>query len=204
MSLILDALRKSERTRQQSLTGRLGAGEPPPAPARSALPWLTLLGVLLFVNAIALTMLIWHGDKRTAAAPPPAAYHPIVRPLAEEAAPQAAGTAAAPAHTAPSSSATVLPPPAAAAPQPAPPVVAQNADTGVPRLDSLPADVRQTLPALHLDVLGYAVNPADRFVVINLQHYRIGDTTKEGAAVTDIAPDGVILDFHGTHFLLPP
>ena len=94
MSLILDALRKSERTRQQSLTGKLGAGETPPAPARLALPWTTLLGILLAVNAIVLAVFFWRSNAEDSAAPRPATsaaatYHPDVRPLSEEAQPTA-------------------------------------------------------------------------------------------------------------------
>jgi general secretion pathway protein B len=83
-------------------------------------------------------------------------------------------------------------------------VIAQNSSADIPTLDSLPADFRQSLPALHLDVHGYAEKPTDRFVVIDLQRYRIGDTLPAGAQVVDIVPQGVILEFHGTRFLLRP
>lgn len=214
MSLILDALRKSERTRQQSLTGRLGATDAPPGPARMAVPWATLLGILLVINAVVLAVFIWRGGEHSAAAPipvapatPPAAYHPDVRPLSEEAGPLPRA-----AQVAPPSTAAVQPAPAAPATNPAPapspstagPVLAQNADAGVPSLDTLPMEVRQTLPALHLDVLGYAMKPEDRFVVINFQRYRVGDTAAEGVKVANIVPGGAILEYHGTRFLLPP
>jgi len=41
-------------------------------------------------------------------------------------------------------------------------------------------------------------------LVIDLQRYRIGDTLPAGAQVVDIVPQGVILEFHGTRFLLRP
>ena len=213
MSLILDALRKSERTRQQSLTGQLGAAETPPGPGRMAVPWATLLIILLVSNAIVLAVFFWHSGGQAAvpaqpaAAASPSAYHPEVRPLSEEAgtppesvaaaAPQAAAVQPAAAATTPASSAS----PSA---QTAGPVVAQNADAGVPSLDTLPMELRQTLPTLHLDVLGYAMKPEDRFVVINFQRYRVGDTTAESVRVTDIVPGGAVLEYHGTRFLLPP
>lgn len=199
MSLILDALRKSERTRQQSLTGQLGAGETAPPPARFALPWTTVLGLLLLVNALALGLFFWRGDREPGATPAApqaqaAPYHPEVRPLSGEAAspiespaPQAAAAAPAPAAVPPSA-----------------PVIAQNSSADLPRYDSLPPDLRQTLPSLHLDVHGYAAEPAQRFVVINLQRYRIGDSVAGGVKVVDIVPQGVILESNGTRFLLPP
>ena len=83
-------------------------------------------------------------------------------------------------------------------------MIAQNSSADLPAYDSLPADFRQSLPALHLDVHGYAEKPGERFVVINLQRYRIGDSLPEGVQVVDIVPQGVVLEFHGTRFLLPP
>lgn len=206
MSLILDALRKSERTRQQSLTGQLGAGEAPPPPARLTLPWTTVLGVLLLVNAAVLAVFFWRSDReapaQASAAPvqtQTVPYRPEVRPLSGEApapSPSESGTAAA-------VTPAVTPHAAAAAAAPAT-VVAQNGSADLPSYDSLPAEVRQSLPALHLDVHGYAPEPAQRFVVINLQRYRIGDSVAGGAKLVDIVPQGAILEFNGTRFLLPP
>mgnify|MGYP004705610409 FL=1 len=54
MSLILDALRKSERTRQQTLAGQVSTADTAPARARIPVPWATLIGLLLVTNAIVL------------------------------------------------------------------------------------------------------------------------------------------------------
>jgi general secretion pathway protein B len=200
MSLILDALRKSERTRQQSLTGRLGAADAPPSVSRMPVPWITLLGLVLLINAVVLAVLFWPRSAPSVAevaAPVPAAtaqpYRPEVRPLADEAgtrAPEASQPAA-------------IAPQAAAPASQAAPVIAQNSSADVPTLDGLPLDFRQSLPTLHMDVHAYATRPADRFVVINLRRYAIGDNLPEGPRVVDIVPQGVILEFHGTRFLLP-
>jgi general secretion pathway protein B len=196
MSLILDALRKSEHSRQQSLTGRLGTTEVPPAPGRAAVPWVAIIGLLLLVNAAALVVLFWRGAAPPAVtaaptatpAPAPVSQHPAVRPLAAEA-PAAASPAPA------------LVPTLTALPQAASTAAAAPAE--VPNLDSLPADFQHSLPALHLDVHAYVDKPAERFVIINLQRYRIGDTLAEGPRVVDILPQGVVLEYRGTTFLLP-
>ncbi len=208
MSLILDALRKSERTRQQSLTGQLGAGETPPPPARLTLPWTTLLGILLLVNAVVLGLFFWRSDRGTAAPQATAAaavqaqaapYRPEVRPLSGEA--PAAPVLGDAARVTAASAAPAPAPVAASAGQA---VVAQNGSADLPSYDSLSQELKQSLPALHLDVHGYAEKPADRFVVINLQRYRVGDGLAGGGKVVDIVPQGVILEFNGTRFLLPP
>lgn len=203
MSLILDALRKSERTRQQSLSAQLGAGETPAAPGRLPIPWVPLLAVLLLLNG-ALLWLFWpRGEPAlapNAAAPAmPAHYRPAVRPLSGETQSMDEHIPVIP----PPPVSRMTPPgnPSVAAPQQAlaPPTVGN-----VESLDSLPADVRASLPALHLDVLGYAPRPAERFVVINLRRYAAGDTLSEGPRLLDIVAGGAVLQYHGTTFLLPP
>lgn len=220
MSLILDALRKSERTRQQSLTGQLGAGETPPAPARMTLPWTTLIGILLVVNAVALAVLFWRNGSDKSAAPAQAAaplpqvttpYRPEVRSLADEAgAPAESAERPLPKAATPQANPNVAITPTlqsgnqtAPAPQAAAPAPAQSLGTP-PTLDSLPADVRQGLPALHLDVLGYAPDPKQRFVVINLQRYAVGDSLPDGEQLLDITREGAVLEYHSTRFLLTP
>jgi len=206
MSLILDALRKSERTRQQSLTGQLGAGETPAGPSRLPVPWLPIIAAIVVVNALLLVFL-WPRREAPAQAPvaPVAAmtpaYHPAVRSLAGEAVgPEQASTPAAPAS--PISPAADIP---SAAPRPPAPTVDVSRGLGAAQsLDELPPDFRQSLPRLHMDVHGYAAKPADRFVVINLKSYRIGDTLAEGPVLKDIVPQGAVLEFHGVTFLLPP
>ena len=203
MSLILDALRKSERSRQQSLTGRLGSTTTPPVRSRLPVPWATLLALLLLVNAAVLGVLFL-GPRPTPApemmANVPvtalaADYHPNVRPLSEEVSASDQGTSRPAAVSAtPAGEANV--------PLAAEPVVAANA-AALPTYDSLTPDQRQGVPALHLDVHAYAQDPAQRFVVINLKRYRVGDALTEGPTLKDIVPLGAVLEYHGVVFLLP-
>jgi general secretion pathway protein B len=72
-----------------------------------------------------------------------------------------------------------------------------------PPLDTLPLAFQQSLPALNLDVHSFSTNPAERFVVINMQRYQAGDTLKDGPKVIRIVPNGVVLEYHGQEFLLP-
>lgn len=210
MSLILDALRKSERTRQQSLTGQLGAGEVPTSLSRLPVPWVPLVGALLLMNAM-LLWFFWPHAASTPAIPtastpaaPAAPYRPTVRPLASEIGP---GDETVPVLPVPGPVSKVAPPgnPSLAAAMPAevPPVRHYGNQPAVQGIDSLPADLRQALPALHLDVHAYAKDPAERFVVINLQRYHIGDLLAEGPKLVDILPQGAVLEFRGATFLLP-
>lgn len=203
MSLILDALRKSERVRHQSLTGQLSAGETPAGPGRLPVPWVTLIAAILVVNAL-LLFFFW---PRTAPAPAPTvnapalpqSYRPSVRPLAQETddvvTPQTPARSSAPAAA-----------PQVLSAQPAPSVQIAPAAANTASLqtfDGLPLELRSALPALHMDVHGYATRPAERFVVINLKQYHIGDSVAEGLTLKDIVPQGAVLDYRGTVFLLP-
>ncbi|HEX5207450.1 MAG TPA: general secretion pathway protein GspB [Steroidobacteraceae bacterium] len=59
------------------------------------------------------------------------------------------------------------------------------------------------LPELHLDLHVYADRPQDRFAMINMHRVTEGDSLPNGVQVAAIRPDGVVLSYHGTRFLLP-
>lgn len=230
MSLILDALRKSERSRQETLTGQVGTVTTP-ARTRLPVPWATLIGILLIANALVLGVILWRGHtasvtpipELTKPAPsatvPASPYRPAIRSLAEEAAavnntgaaPATPAAIAAPVNAVTSAASGTKPPKAtvpasprqAAAPQTAPAGTASFPANSAPALATLPIAFQESLPPLHLDVHSYARNPAERFVVINMQRYQAGDTLKEGPKVIAIVPDGVILEYQGHQFLLP-
>jgi general secretion pathway protein B len=59
------------------------------------------------------------------------------------------------------------------------------------------------LPDLHLDLHVFADRPQDRFVMINMHRLGEGDSLPGGVRVEAIRPDGVVLSYRGTRFLLP-
>ena len=83
------------------------------------------------------------------------------------------------------------------------PSTVTESPASAPLLSSLPEAFQQSLPKLQMEVHSYAADPADRFVVINMQRYVAGDTLKEGPHVIAVTSDGVILDYRGTRFMLP-
>ena len=64
------------------------------------------------------------------------------------------------------------------------------------------AELGGSLPELRLDLHVYAANPAERYAFINMHKVHEGDITPEGVQVKEITRDGVVLDYHGTEFLL--
>jgi len=217
MSLILEALRKSERARQQTLSGQVSSVTPTLSHTRLPTPWVTLLGLVLVLNAVVLGFLLWRANQPPAGTPvvpaPVAAKASAdtdragLRSLAEEAAASepvaqpsavaasAANKTAVPAMTTPASQTVTH------ASQQA--VAIQQSPASVPLLSTLPEAFQQSLPRLQIEVHSYSDKPADRFVIINMQRYVAGDTLKEGPKVIAVTADGVILDYNGTRFLLP-
>jgi hypothetical protein len=59
------------------------------------------------------------------------------------------------------------------------------------------------IPQLRLDLHAYAARPQDRWVMINMHKMHEGDTMPEGVRVDSITPDGAVLSYHGSSFLLP-
>lgn len=73
---------------------------------------------------------------------------------------------------------------------------------GVPLYQELATQQGASLPQLRLDLHVYAAVPSQRFVMINMRKLREGDSTPEGARVEAITPDGAVLSFNGSRFLL--
>lgn len=72
----------------------------------------------------------------------------------------------------------------------------------LPRYQDLAATPGLSLPRLHLDLHVYDANPRKRYVMINMQTLRQGDSLPDGVAVVSIRPDGVVLSYEGRQFLL--
>lgn len=89
---------------------------------------------------------------------------------------------------------------------PAAPVTAATpASTGddVPTYHELPFAVRRDIPALALTLHMYSDDPERRFAIINGVRVRDGQPIEGGVDVREIRPNGVVIRFKDTDFLLP-
>jgi general secretion pathway protein B len=77
-------------------------------------------------------------------------------------------------------------------------VTAQRAGS-IPSRDEVLAQGTQ-LPDLRLDLHVYAVDPAQRFVFINMRKLREGEMLPDGVRVDKITPTGAQLSYRGTRF----
>lgn len=213
MSFILDALKKSETERQ-----RHGSAEFATVPSSRAAPspprWLWALVLLLLVNLVVLAGILLR-DEPVAANPPASAAVAAGEPV-ETVTPSfetriADARSRQPAQATPGPVVEVAP--STPEPEPAEDVVTQApiprpAETTpvpltLPTLNQVRAGGILSLPDLHLDIHVYSDTPADRFVFVNMTKHRENSRLASGPLVEQITPEGVVLDYQGTRFLLP-
>jgi len=218
MSFILDALKKSESERQNKRAAAI-SDVPVASSRRVTGRWLWLIGALLAVNALVLTALLLRPTEPQAIgtqAPPepePAAARATTEPPALQAtlarAPDSAAARkpdpepepepeqkpAAPVATQEPGAAPVAVAPAPARPQPRPTETLLT-------FQEARARGAVDIPDLHIDLHVFSESPADRFVFINMNQYRESSVLSEGPELLEITPEGVVLEYRGTTFLL--
>ena len=79
--------------------------------------------------------------------------------------------------------------------------VKRGTDAGVPLYAQLTATPGTQLPQLRLDLHAYAERAENRWVLINMHKLHEGESL-EGVRVEHITPDGAVLSYQGSQFLL--
>lgn len=209
MSLILEALRKSEAERRRGVAPDVAMELPPlPAPRSRALPaWLW--PVLVLAGMAVLAAWLWSQRGTTgevdridpvaaAPAPPPAEVpdQPVViaRPAAPRVVPPSVASPVGAAPVVPSPDPVAVPPPVE---QPrAPPAAPPVAKTDVADIDAVP------MPPVKLSMHIWDESPARRFVILDGQ--RMGEGDRNGdLRVVAIERDGVIVERNGARARVP-
>jgi general secretion pathway protein B len=80
--------------------------------------------------------------------------------------------------------------------------VTRGTEAGLPSYQDAAAAPGAGMPQLKLDLNAYNADPASRFVFINMTKLREGDSLPEGVRVESITPDGPVLSFRGSRFVL--
>lgn len=199
MSFILDALKKSEeeRLRQQN-----------PSTLPTALPrshgrtpaWVWALLCLLVVNLVVLAVVLLNPR----AGVPTIAATPVV--VAAAAAPTETITKAAPSapklngvdeEAAPDSQGSGIA--TQSTPVTTPPSLPASVPASVPTRDQQLA-AGANLPPATLNLHVFDADRTKRFVLLNGERLREGDTNRDGLTVVTITPEGVVLSFGAASF----
>jgi general secretion pathway protein B len=207
MSLILEALRKSEVERRRGVApDLLQAAAPAAVVRRPALPTLAYPAVaLVLVAAVLLALAWWRRGAPAPTEPPPEIVATSNAPAAVPALPPVAHLRAPTPRPEPPPDAIarapvqIQPPPTAPAPAPASPPAADAAP--VP-LSTLPPEQRKALPPLRLSMHLWNPDPARSVAIVDGQRVTRGDRVGD-AVVADITREGVVLDWNGEQVLVP-
>jgi general secretion pathway protein B len=228
MSYILEALRKSERERQQAQAPGMPALLHEARGIRQR-PWLWVIATLLVTVNVGLLAYVWLQRQQ----PAPVAATPAQAQTAPPAVPVVIPTTPPLSRNVPLSPEESDPPPAepvqhlpateriaeprqvleAPPARTLPAVPAHNIRSAPKReephlepaaLETQPK-TRQTAPPsdLKINVLAYSPDPAERFAIVNMHKYLAGDELPNGAVLQEIQADGLLLEQNGTTRLLP-
>ncbi len=206
MSFILDALKKSETERLRQDTPGF-SDVPGSTKEKSASHWIWIIVVLIGINLTVLVVMFMKPDLTqnpdpvipTAEAPSQPIRFPDTVAAAERSQPAATETRSGPDTTASAAVAEQGPAPQTTVDYDSIAVVSESVGT----FNNLRAQGVLILPDMHLDIHVYSREPEDRFVFVNMSKYKENAVLDEGPVVREITPDGVILDYLGTGFLLP-
>ena len=216
MSLILDALKKSDRNRERGKVPDLQTDHsgdlPPKPPLRRHRRWLWPLLALVLIGG---GWLAWQVIPDKA----PAVSAPLVPSPIAIPAPPVAETLPAPSPAKPLEPAITAPPPkpgssAAVAEdtspsKPAPPAASSQpsisgaAEAVIYELDNLPPQIGSGLPELIVSVHYFTPNPESRMVRINNRILREGGSLPGGIKILSIERNGIICETQGVRFRLP-
>lgn len=177
MSLILDALRRADRSRERDVGRRVTQAMPPRAQPRSltrAALWLALVAV------VAAGVAGWLARPALDRAIEPESP-PRVIPVAPPVRGSSLAEIAVPARDA--TDAPALPP--------------------APLLSTLSAAVRASVPPLSVNAHVWSDDPAKRFVMLNGRLYRDGEVVEDGLRLVAVLADGAELEWRGVRFRIP-
>lgn len=191
MSLILDALKKSEQQRQREKAPSLQSIHQPVsvAPKKASQPWWILAAFVVVCNFAFFGYWFWSQQNKTVPAtaqsvPVPASTQPVTQAGASD-----VNRAEAAAQNSQSEFTQISPRGVAA--QSAPIEPSQR----IEEINELPENVRNNLPAMTFSFHVYSENPEQRTIIINDRRVREGEEVSAGLRLQAITQDGVILLF---------
>jgi general secretion pathway protein B len=207
MSFILDALKKSETERQEQ-TGAEFSNVPSRSDDAQSLKWVWILAALLGINVAVLLGILLRPNVPTPTpttvetpSSEPAQTDMKGEPSFEEQVAKARELQIEREKTAVQQPATeventaVVPAPRAA--------TSGSTSPRIRTIDEVRLSGALQITDLHLDIHVYSDVPEERFVFINMVKHREQSQLNEGPVVNEITPDGVVLVYEGTTFLLP-
>ena len=217
MSYILDALKKADQERSLGEVPDLEAAHWGERRRKRAYRWVWIVAALLLINGVLLYLLLDRDEDLISDAavipesidtipvtPVPRVektVEPVLRdkprPREPVYVPPVAPTRSPPPRVRQQPSTAVVDP----VPVYAPPAPSQPAATSdVPEWNDLSLEFRSGLSMPSIDVHVYSDDPGRRFILMDLQKYREGETLGNGAVLEEILPGSIQLYYQGSRF----
>jgi general secretion pathway protein B len=73
----------------------------------------------------------------------------------------------------------------------------------IPVLRAMPMEFRQRIPEFRINVHAYSKAPSERFAIIDMKKYLVGDRLPGGALLREIREDSLVLELDGSKFRVP-
>jgi general secretion pathway protein B len=204
MSLILEALRKSEAERQRGRSPGLFVEQRPARSRDRRVPaWAWGLAALLVAVLLAWGWREWQRPAVVVVTTAAPSADTVAEAVPTQMAPRTEPAPGEPGSLAPITLAPAPPPQVAVAPAPAPPAAPPAEPVAyLPGLDALLPSDRAALPPLKLSMHVYADTPSQRFVILDGQRLGEGASPASGVVLEEIRRDGLVLSVNGQRLLL--
>jgi general secretion pathway protein B len=230
MSYILDALKKADQERTLGKVPDLEAAHWGERRSKRSYRWVWVVGGLLLINGALLVMLLGSDDDVVSSSdgqsgqadpipvtPVPRTESVMESPPREIARPRepvfvppspavkrpptnAGQTPITPAGTVVNQVSPPVTTPSPAFVKPPAPAAKPVTASSVPEWNDLSLEFRSGFKLPHIDVHVYSDNPDKRFILVDLQKFREGETLDSGAVLEEILPGSVQLYYQGTRF----
>ena len=230
MSYILDALKKADQDRSLGQVPDLEVAHWGERRSKRSYRWLWVVGGLLLINGALLVMLLGSDDDVVSSSdgqsgqadsipvtPVPRAESQTVSPPRDIVRPrEPVYVPPSPAVKQPQTNAwqapvtpaetvvnQVSPPVTTSSPafvRPPAPAAKPVTASSVPEWNDLSLEFRSGFKLPHIDVHVYSDNPDKRFILVDLQKFREGETLGSGAVLEEILPGSIQLYYQGTRF----
>lgn len=76
-------------------------------------------------------------------------------------------------------------------------------EPAIPFIHALPIDFQQRVGPITINVFAYSEQPEERFAIIDMKKYRVGDSIQGGAELLEIRSDSLVLRTEGRKFRIP-
>jgi len=83
---------------------------------------------------------------------------------------------------------------------PKPDVIERNKENDPPYLSDMPYEFRLSVPKLNINAFVYTQHPENRFIIVNMRKYQIGQKIKEEMELQEIRPDSIVVEFQDKVF----